>query len=116
MIQLGIRLEGERLRLDLLIKDLAQLGGVKANAQQMYESGLRFPRADYLAAIAEVGIDIHYVVSGTRNPGKQAYLNEEESEIIGSYRSMRRIDQQALRRIASTLSASAGISSRSPVL
>lgn len=60
------RLRSERERLGLSQTDFGAIAGVKRNAQMNYENGTRAPDADYLSAIAEAGVDIHYVVTGKR--------------------------------------------------
>ncbi|MCD5985994.1 helix-turn-helix domain-containing protein [Pseudomonas sp. CDFA 610] len=69
MSDIGTRLKQERRRLGLLQRELGHFGGVAANAQGKYESGERVPRADYLAAIANVGVDVLYVLTGRRGAG-----------------------------------------------
>jgi transcriptional regulator with XRE-family HTH domain len=64
MIDIGSRLRQERKRLGLSQREMGQLGGVAANAQGKYESGERVPKADYLAALANSGVDILYVLTG----------------------------------------------------
>lgn len=60
------RLREERNRLGLNQSDFAELGGVKLNAQVNYENGSRKPDSGYLAAISNAGVDILYVLTGTR--------------------------------------------------
>jgi len=69
MIEMGARLRQERKRLGLSQKELGQLGGVAANAQGKYESGERVPKADYLAALASIGVDVLYVLTDKRSTG-----------------------------------------------
>lgn len=64
MSGIGQRLKQERLRLKLSQSALGAIGGVETNAQGNYENGVRSPRADYLSRIAEVGVDVAYVVTG----------------------------------------------------
>jgi len=66
MPTMGKRLRQERKRLRLSQAELAAIGGVKANAQGHYELGIRLPRADYLASVYEVGVDVLYVVLGAK--------------------------------------------------
>jgi transcriptional regulator with XRE-family HTH domain len=47
---------------------MGQMGGVAANAQGKYESGERIPKADYLAALANVGVDVLYVLTSRHTP------------------------------------------------
>lgn len=64
---LGIRLRQERQRIILSQATMANIGGIKANAQCVYESGRRSPRAEYLAKIAAAGVDVSYVLTGVRS-------------------------------------------------
>ncbi len=68
MTGIGHRLRQERNRLKLSQSALGTIGGVETNAQGNYESGARFPKADYLMRITQAGVDINYVVTGVRLP------------------------------------------------
>jgi len=48
--------------------EMGAVGGVRKEAQSNYETGKRSPDADYLARIAEVGVDVGYILTGTRTP------------------------------------------------
>lgn len=69
MSEMGARLRQERKRLGFSQREMGLVGGVAANAQGKYESGERVPKADYLAALANVGVDVLYVLTNTRNTG-----------------------------------------------
>ncbi|WP_426139414.1 helix-turn-helix domain-containing protein [Pseudomonas sp. DWP3-1-2] len=69
MSEIGTRLRQERKRLGLSQREMGQLGGVAANAQGKYESGERVPKADYLAALAAVGVDVLFVLTNRRATG-----------------------------------------------
>jgi len=64
--EIGERLREERNRLKMTQLEFGLCGGVGNVAQYKYECGLRVPRADYLAKISQVGVDIYYVVTGIR--------------------------------------------------
>ncbi|WP_282395759.1 helix-turn-helix transcriptional regulator [Pseudomonas sp. PS01298] len=66
MKEITQRLREERLRLGLTQSELAAFGGVKVNAQNVYERGIRVPNAIYLANIAKAGVDVLYVLTGGR--------------------------------------------------
>jgi transcriptional regulator with XRE-family HTH domain len=66
-MSIGERLKSERLRLGLSQARLGSAGGVEVNAQGRYEKGIRIPRADYLASVANLGVDILFVVTGHRS-------------------------------------------------
>ncbi|MEE3507781.1 helix-turn-helix transcriptional regulator [Pseudomonas sp. 10C3] len=80
MTQIGARLKSERIRLNLTQRRLADIGGIQANAQGKYENGDRCPRADYLAKISSVGIDVLYVITGHYTPP----LNPSKSTTLSS--------------------------------
>lgn len=71
-MSIGERLKSERLRLGLSQARVGSIGGVEVNAQGRYENGIRLPRADYLAAIAGLGIDVLFVITGHRNQNGNA--------------------------------------------
>jgi len=63
----GTRLREERKRLSLTQTALGAVGGVRVQAQLLYEQGKRKPDIDYLSAIAAAGVDVLYVITGRRN-------------------------------------------------
>ncbi len=65
--EIGARLREEREILGLNQSAAGEIGGVKKNAQHNYETGKRAPSASYLAAIAEFGADIKYILTGKRH-------------------------------------------------
>lgn len=67
-VHIGTRLREERERLCLGQMEVAERAGVGRKSQFNYESGERQPDASYLAAVAGLGIDITYVVTGQRSP------------------------------------------------
>ncbi len=70
----GSRLKEERNRIGFSQDELAQVGGVKKNAQSNYERDQRSPDADYLSDVQSAGIDIYYVLTGKRmDPAEGKY-------------------------------------------
>ena len=61
------RLKAARTALGLTQEQFAQFGGVKMQAQSMYETGKRVPDADYLVSIVATGADILYILTGERS-------------------------------------------------
>ena len=61
MKNIAQRLLEERQRLGYSQQYLAQAGGVTTREQRQYELGEDLPHADYLAALAEHGVDVVYV-------------------------------------------------------
>ena len=103
MSGIGSRLRQERERLGLSQKVFGEIGGVEANAQGKYENGGRAPKADYLSRVAEKGVDILYVLTGVATPMQLENRRQIEEKVLGDYRSMFKEDQDAIRRLTSTL-------------
>jgi len=64
---IGDRLREERERLELNQEQLGVIGGVRKQAQLLYEKGERHPDSQYLAAIAAGGADVLYILTGQRS-------------------------------------------------
>ncbi|HEX8593021.1 MAG TPA: helix-turn-helix transcriptional regulator [Pseudomonas sp.] len=95
MSGLHVRLREERLRLGLPQYSLAAVGGVKPNAQVKYENGRRLPRGDYLAAIAVTGVDLLFILTGTRSAG-MSRLTGDERGFIAAFRTMEGDDKKLM--------------------
>jgi transcriptional regulator with XRE-family HTH domain len=83
---------------------MGQLGGVAANAQGKYESGERLPKADYLAALASVGVDVLFVLTNRRATGLRVdnLFNRVENPTGDSEALMTEV-QHAVRHFLSTI-------------
>ncbi|MFL1556585.1 MULTISPECIES: helix-turn-helix domain-containing protein [unclassified Pseudomonas] len=103
MSGIGSRLRQERERLGLSQKVFGEIGGVEANAQGKYESGGRAPKADYLSRVAQRSVDVLYVLTGSPTPIQLENLSQLEEKILENYRAMFKEDQDAIRRLTSTL-------------
>lgn len=94
MEDIGSRLKLERTRLGFNQADFGAIGGVKKLAQIKYEQGERFPGADYLQAVAKVGVDVQYVITGDKgttmikppsmSDAQRAWFKEFEDSTGGS--------------------------------
>lgn len=84
MSTFGDRLKEERERLRLNQTALGELGGVRKQAQLHYESGKRFPDANYLAAVAGAGVDVVYALTGER--ATNAAATPMEVALLDNYR------------------------------
>ena len=83
------RLREERERLGLSQEALGVVGGVRKQAQHLYESGARKPDMDYLTAVASAGVDVLYVLTGQRTGGAAApapALAPDEEILLDNYR------------------------------
>ncbi len=79
----GDRLKEERQRLGLNQTDFGALAGVQKQAQLKYEKGERSPDADYLAAVAQAGTDVQYIITGVRS---SVALAPDERLLVERYR------------------------------
>lgn len=109
MSDIGRRLREERVRLGLTQQAFAARGGVASNAQGNYESGKRKPKADYLAALAEKGVDILYVLLGEPQGLALDFLTDKERSVMQHYRLLNDGDQDAIDRLSSSLSSTGGV-------
>ena len=101
---IGLRLRQERERLGLSQKSFGEIGGVEANAQGKYENGDRAPKADYLSRVAGRGVDVLYVLTGSPTPTLIDNLSQIiEEKVLISYRVLHKEDQDAIRRLTTTL-------------
>lgn len=103
---IGERLKEERSRLKLSQTELGAIGGVGKTTQINYEKGSGSPDGKYLAAVAEQGIDVLYVVTGERRPSSAESVSAEELELVMAYRTMSDAERSVLRRISGSLTGS----------
>lgn len=93
------RLLEERRRLGLTQDEFAEKAGVSKRTHNYYESGARQPDSDYLSAIARIGADVQYVLTGVRS-SNMVFVAQE---LRGIYRAKKEeppqrkeVDQQVL--------------------
>ncbi len=79
----GARLAEERRRLGLKQAEFAALAGTDVPKQSLYENERRELRAEYLARLPEMGVDVVYVLTGRRLDGE--WLSEGPSELVSAY-------------------------------
>lgn len=77
------RLREERERMGLSQSAFAEVGGVQKRAQINYEQGERQPDSCYLAAVAKIGADVQYIVTGEHSPSA---LSADERELLDKFR------------------------------
>lgn len=68
MISIGTRLRSERERLGMNQTEFSAVAKVVRRTQSSYETDERSPDAAYLAAIAEAGADVLYILTGRPAP------------------------------------------------
>jgi len=97
------RLRKERVRLRLSQYAFGQIGSVEANAQRLYENGRRLPKANYLAAISAVGVDVLFVITGKPTPMPSENLTLTEEKLLTDFRYLDQENQDAIRRITTSM-------------
>jgi len=85
MYTIGEALKSERLRLGMNQDDFASAGGVKKRTQISYEQDERCPDGLYFRALSTIGVDVQYVITGSRS---SAALTSDEDELLAGYRTM----------------------------
>ena len=79
------RLREERERLGMSQQEMAEAGGVKKMAQWTYEKGERHPDTRYLAAIAGLGVDVLFVLTGKRSQPVESRLSKRAQTLLDNY-------------------------------
>lgn len=91
---IGERLKEERIRLGKNQTEFAQIAaaagasGTTRQSQSLYEKGDRMPDATYLAAVAEAGVDVSYVLTGERGGKVALALRPDEELVLEGYRQL----------------------------
>ncbi|AMP08901.1 helix-turn-helix domain protein [Collimonas arenae] len=85
MRSIGEILKEERLRLAMNQDDFAAVGGLKRRAQTLYEQNERSPDAVYLRALAAIGVDVQYVLTGEQ---AASALTQFEKDLLAGYRNL----------------------------
>lgn len=78
-IERGKRLKSARIEVGLGLLEFAALAGVHRNTQRNYENGTRELSAEYCKAIAALGVDVRFIVSGvtvTDSPARARKIAE----------------------------------------
>ncbi|WP_366520628.1 helix-turn-helix transcriptional regulator [Accumulibacter sp.] len=77
------RLAEERQRLGLTQEEMAEACGVTSRSQINYEKHDRPPNVLYLAEAAAAGVDVLYVITGSRGG---VVLTREEAALVDNFR------------------------------
>lgn len=88
---LGERLKEERERLGFTIPQFAELAGAKKNTVIDWQNGMSSPPAIKLAALAGIGVDVLYVITGRRegsNASTSTDLPSDERKLLKRYRAL----------------------------
>lgn len=99
-MSLGERLKEERTRLGFSQTEFAELVGASKRSQIGWEQGRSSPGAEALAVWASSGLDVLYVVTGSRSAPVAPALSRKEAALVDNYRHCAQEDQQAIERVA----------------
>ena len=83
-VSFGGRLREERKRLGKSQEVFGGEAGVTKKTQMLYEKEERKPDAEYMAALATMGVDVLYVLTGQR--GGAPPLSPDETALLDNYR------------------------------
>jgi transcriptional regulator with XRE-family HTH domain len=102
LLNLGDRLKEERTALGMNQQSFADRAGVSKTTQFNYEKGTRQPDAVYLAAISEMGVDVMYVLTGSRSLNS---LAPDESSLLDNYRHLCDEQRDVVFKVSEVMSA-----------
>jgi len=99
-MSIGERIRSERERLGMSQPQFASVAGTTKQTLFSWEAGKTFPNANQMAALAEIGVDVMYVLTGQRGSPAQPALSRREAALVDNYRHCAQEDQQAIDRVA----------------
>ncbi|WP_329608666.1 helix-turn-helix transcriptional regulator [Pseudomonas poae] len=105
----GERLRQERERLGKNQTDFGVSAGVSRGTQKAYELGSSSPDVRYLSGLQELGVDVHYVLTGSQAEADLNNLTDVESAVLGNLRRMSEDDRNVLLRTAAAFASAAGL-------
>ena len=85
LVEFADRLKVERKARGLNQTSFARLGGVGLQSQSRYENADNEPSAEYLANLAHAGIDVVFILTGSRSGDA---LTDRESALITNCRTL----------------------------
>lgn len=97
------RLKEERERLGLTQPVFAEAAAAKKRTLIDWEKGVSSPTAVQLAALAAIGVDVAYVLTGSRSFKPEPAITQEQRMLVADYAACSPSDQAALRRTAAAM-------------
>ncbi|MBK3461652.1 XRE family transcriptional regulator [Pseudomonas haemolytica] len=107
----GERLREERERLGKNQTDFGVAAGVSRGTQKAYELESSSPDVRYLSGLEALGVDVRYVLTGSRVDTDLADLSDTEATVLGHMREMSDSDRATLAHLAFAM---AQVSQRDP--
>ena len=101
IVLLSQRLRAERNRLGLSQAEMAERGGVKPRTYQDWERGVSTVAAGFLMVMGQQGLDVIYVMTGTR--GEPSSLSAEEQALLDNYRAAKEEGRAAARAVLASV-------------
>ncbi|WP_010176315.1 helix-turn-helix domain-containing protein [Pseudomonas sp. PAMC 25886] len=96
----GGRLREERERLGKNQTDFGVTAGVSRGTQKAYELGTSSPDVRYLSGLQGLGVDVHYVLTGSRVDTEVNNMSDTELTVLGYMREMSNSDRATLAHLA----------------
>jgi transcriptional regulator with XRE-family HTH domain len=90
MRSIGEILKEERARLGMNQDEFSAVGGLKRRALTLYEQNVRSPDAAYLRALAAIGVDVQYILTGEQ---AASALTQPEKDLLIKCRNLSHRDQ-----------------------
>lgn len=101
--QIGERLREERIRIDVSQLSMAESCDVSRGTLATWEKGEQSPNAAALAVMAELGVDVLYVVTGQHAGESEATLAPAERTLLQAWRDSNDKGRAALAAVAEVL-------------
>lgn len=112
-MSMNARLREERERLEMSQEDFAALAGVTRSPYSSWEAGKTSPTAVQLAALANAGADVLYILTGQRQTGDvQRALTRREAVLVDNYRNVSESQKDALDQVSAALAQSNRLAAR----
>ncbi|MCP1508269.1 transcriptional regulator with XRE-family HTH domain [Pseudomonas marginalis] len=102
LISLGVgeRLREERERLGKNQTDFGASAGVSRGTQKAYELESSSPDLRYLSGLHALGVDVHYVLTGSRVDTAPSNMSDTELTVLEHMREMSDADRATLAHLA----------------
>lgn len=102
----GNRLREERKRIGLSQIELAERLAMHRQTQRLYETGKNSPDTNYLQSVMALGMDVQYLLTGTRSLTPAEGITEDEAMLLDYYRASPPEGKVSLRAAGAALAQS----------